>query len=150
MFDPITSFEVAEKASPSIPPRWGESTVATVSYGYGISVTPLHIISSFAAVVNGGIYHTPTLIKGKHQQGQRVLSEKTSATMRKLLRHVVTEGSGKRANVVGYEVAGKTGTANKLVNGKYKDKVHGTEFVVKNGLLKGTLKAFTSYILVKK
>ncbi len=129
LFDPITSFEVAEKASPSIPPRWGESTVATVSYGYGISVTPLHIISSFAAVVNGGIYHTPTLIKGKHQQGQRVLSEKTSATMRKLLRHVVTEGSGKRANVVGYEVAGKTGTANKLVNGKYKDKVVRTSFV---------------------
>lgn len=129
LFDPITSFEVAEKASPSIPARWGESTVATVSYGYGISVTPLHIISSFAAVVNGGIYHTPTLIKGKHQQGQRVLSEKTSASMRKLLRHVVTEGSGKRANVVGYEVAGKTGTANKLVNGKYKDKVVRTSFV---------------------
>ena len=129
LFDPISSFEVAEKANPSIPARWGEATVATVSYGYGISVTPLHIISSFAAVVNGGIYHAPTLIKDKHNVGERVLSEKTSAAMRKLLRHVVTEGSGKRANVVGYEVAGKTGTANKLVDGKYKNKVVRTSFV---------------------
>ena len=129
LFTPIDSFEVTEKAVPSIPSRWGEATVATVSYGYGISVTPLHIVSAFSAVVNGGIYHTPTLLKGQHDEGHRVLSAKTSATMKKLLRHVVTEGSGKRANVVGYEVAGKTGTANKLVNGKYKDKVVRTSFV---------------------
>ena len=63
LFDPIGSFEVTEKATPSVPNRWGEATTATVSYGYGVSVTPLHIISAFAAVVNGGIYHTPTLLK---------------------------------------------------------------------------------------
>ncbi len=129
LFAPIDSFEVTEKAAPGIPRRWEESTTATVSYGYGLSVTPLHIISAFAAVVNGGVYHTPTLIKGQHDEGKRVLSEKTSATMRKLLRDVVTKGSGRRANVPGYEVAGKTGTANKLVNGKYIDKKVMTSFV---------------------
>lgn len=129
LFTPIDSFEVTEKAAPGIPRRWGESTTATVAYGYGLSVTPLHIISAFAAVVNGGIYHAPTLIKDRHDEGKRVLSEKTSATMRKLLRGVVTKGSGRRANVPGYEVAGKTGTANKLVNGKYIDKKVMTSFV---------------------
>ncbi len=116
--------------SPSVPNRWGEATTATVAYGYGVSVTPLHIISAFAAVVNGGIYHTPTLLKTDHtDEGRRVLSAKTSAAMRKLLRGVVTKGSGKRANVPGYEVAGKTGTANKLVNGHYVDKKVMTSFV---------------------
>ena len=130
LFDPIGSFEVTEKATPSVPNRWGEATTATVSYGYGVSVTPLHIISAFAAVVNGGIYHAPTLLKtDRPDEGRRVLSAKTSAAMRKLLRGVVTKGSGKRANVPGYEVAGKTGTANKLVNGHYVDKKVMTSFV---------------------
>lgn len=129
LFDPLDSFEVTEKAAPSLPRRWGEATTATVSYGYGVSVTPLHIISAFSAVVNGGVYHQPTLLKNHHEEGRRVISAKTSAAMRKLLRGVVTKGSGRRANVPGYEVAGKTGTANKLVNGKYIDKKVMTSFV---------------------
>jgi len=130
LFDSISSFEVAEKASPSLPRRWGEETTATVAYGYGISVTPLHIISAFTAVVNGGFYHTPTLLKQTTlPQGKKIVSAKTSKAMRKLLRTVVTKGSGKRANVPGYEVAGKTGTANKLVNGRYVDKKVRTSFV---------------------
>lgn len=130
LLSPLSSFEVTEKASPSVPKRWGEETTATVSYGYGVSVTPLHIISAFAAVVNGGIYHAPTLIKQTTPaSGHRVLSAQTSKTMRKLLREVVLQGSGRRANVVGYEVAGKTGTANKLINGKYVDKKVMTSFV---------------------
>ena len=130
LFEPLDSFEVTEKASPSIPKRWGEETTATVSYGYGMSVTPLHIISAFCAMVNGGIYHTPTLLKhSEADKGHKVISSKTSKTMRKLLRGVVTKGSGKRANVAGYEVAGKTGTANKLVNGRYVDKKVMTSFV---------------------
>ena len=81
-------------------------------------------------MVNGGIYHTPTLLKtDRPDEGRQVLSAKTSAAMRKLLRGVVTKGSGKRANVPGYEVAGKTGTANKLVNGHYVDKKVMTSFV---------------------
>lgn len=131
-FDKVSSIEVAEKAKPLIPSneQWGESTIATVGYGYGISVTPLHLIAAFAPVVNGGIYHEPTLVKGaKNSKSHRVLSHNTSQQMRKLLRGVVVQGSGKRANVAGYEVAGKTGTAQKLVNGRYIDKKVMTSFL---------------------
>ena len=129
LFDEISSFEVAEKATPGVPGRWGDATTATVAYGYGLSLTPLHIISAFSAIVNGGIYHTPTLLKQHKGASRRVVSENTSATMRHLLRAVVTKGSGKNANVPGYEVAGKTGTANKLVNGSYVDKKVMTSFI---------------------
>lgn len=130
LFDPISDFEVAEKASPMLPRRWGESTTATVAYGYGVSVTPLHIITAFASIVNGGLYKTPTLLADNStRETHRVVSENTSKKMRQLLRGVVVDGSGKRANVLGYEVAGKTGTANKLVNGKYIDKKVMTSFI---------------------
>ena len=130
LFDTVEGFEVTEKAHPSLPKRWGEETTATVAYGYGISVTPLHLISAFSAVVNGGIYHTPTLLKrDTPQEGRKVMSLNTSKKMRQLLRGVVVKGSGKRANVAGYEVAGKTGTAQKLVNGRYIDKKVMTSFM---------------------
>ncbi|MBR1649259.1 MAG: penicillin-binding protein 2 [Alphaproteobacteria bacterium] len=130
LFDTIKSFEVTEKAHPSLPRRWGEETTATVAYGYGISVTPLHLITAFSAVVNGGTYYKPTLIKLDEQPtGKKVMAQKTSMTMRKLLRGVVVKGSGKRANVPGYEVAGKTGTALKLVKGNYIDKKVMTSFL---------------------
>lgn len=130
LFDTVEGFEVTEKAHPSLPRRWGEETTATVAYGYGISVTPLHLISAFSAVVNGGIYHTPTLLKKDNPPaGRKVMSLNTSKMMRQLLRGVVVKGSGKRANVAGYEVAGKTGTAQKLVNGKYIDKKVMTSFM---------------------
>ncbi len=131
-FTPVHGFEVAEKGVPLIPSekRWGEETTATVGYGYGISITPLHLVSAFAAVVNGGVYHAPTLVKDNDaKETRRVMSFNTSKQMRKLLRGVVTDGSGKRANVLGYEVAGKTGTANKLVNGRYIDKKVMTSFL---------------------
>ena len=123
--------EVPEKGQPIVPNRWGEGTIASVSYGYGLAVTPLHVITAFSAMVNGGLYHEPTLIKRSYEDdGKRVISYNTSVSMRKLLRLVVEEGSGKRANVKGYEVAGKTGTANKLSSeGKYVDKKVRTTFV---------------------
>ena len=99
--------------------RWGDVTMATISYGYGISSTPLHIISAFSGVVNGGIYHQPTLLQGVKRDGKRIISEKTSEDMRALLRAVVVRGTGRRANVDGYQVIGKTGTADKLENGRY-------------------------------
>ena len=124
--------EVAEKGKPLVPKRWSESTIATVAYGYGLAVSPLHVISGYAAMINGGIYHSPSFIKNgqKGKDGHRVISYNTSKSMRKLMRLVVTDGSGKRANVPGYEVGGKTGTANKLSeNGKYVDKLVRTTFV---------------------
>ncbi len=130
-FDEL-NFEITEKSKPIFPKRWGEGTIATVAYGYGLALTPMHVITAFSAVVNGGIYHEPTLLKNsdKKDNGYRVLSYNTSKQMRDLLRLVVTDGSGKRANVLGYEVAGKTGTANKLsANGKYNSKVVRTTFV---------------------
>ena len=129
---PLSDFEVAEKARPLFlsEKRWRDDSMATISYGYGISVTPLHIISAFSALVNGGIYHYPTIIKSQNEhQARRVISEQTSQNMRNLLRDVVVYGSGKHANVAGYQVIGKTGTALKLVNGKYKNKVVMTSFL---------------------
>ena len=131
-FDELQSLEIAEKSRPIVPKRWGEGTIATVAYGYGLAVTPMHLITAFSSVVNGGIYHAPTLLKKQNRadDGYRVISYNTSKQMRDLLRLVVTEGSGRRANVLGYEVAGKTGTANKLAaNGKYASKKVRTTFV---------------------
>ena len=128
--------ELIETAQPLVMPvnKWkmSDSAVATIGYGYGLSVSPLHLVSAFSAVVNGGIYHDPTVLalNGVQREGLRVMSDTTSKQMRKLLRAVVTEGSGKRANVAGYEVGGKTGTANKLdTNGKYVQKHVRTTFL---------------------
>lgn len=128
--------ELVETAKPLVPNknRWSvsDSTVATIGYGYGISVSPMHLIAAYAAVVNGGIYNNPSLVindkSGK--QGVRIISDTTSKQMRKLMRAVVTQGSGKKANVLGYEVGGKTGTANKLgPDGKYMKKKVNTTFL---------------------
>ena len=91
----------------------------------------MHLATAFSAVVNGGVYHQPSVLLSEKttSEGIQVLSKKTSENMRQLLRGVVVEGSAKRANILGYEVAGKTGTANKLVNGKYIDKKVMTSFL---------------------
>lgn len=118
-----SDLELPEIGAPQVPPTpWGQVTVATVAFGHGISVSPLQVATATSAVVNGGIFHPATLIAhepGQPITGQRVVSERTSQLMRRLMRMVVTEGSGKKADVAGYRVAGKTGTAEKVVNGKY-------------------------------
>lgn len=132
-WDKIENLEVYEKGRPlhRSEKSWQEDTVATTAYGYGISVTPLHIITAFSAVLNGGLYTPPTLIEeSSYRKTRRVISEQTSQDMRKLLRDVVIYGSGKNANITGYEVAGKTGTANKLdKNGRYIKGQNITSFV---------------------
>ena len=132
-FDKIENLEIYEKGRPlhRSEKTWQEDTVATAAYGYGISVTPLHIITAFSAVLNGGLYTPPTLIQeNTFRKTRRVISKQTSMDMRKLLRDVVIFGSGKNANIAGYEVAGKTGSANKLdKNGRYIQGQNITSFV---------------------
>jgi len=114
--------ELPETGHPLTPPRWREINMATIAFGHGISVTPLHLVSATAAMINGGIMREPTVLKrgeGWAQQGRRVISSETSAIMRRLMRLVVKEGTASKAEVAGYVVGGKTGTAEKQVGRRY-------------------------------
>ncbi|MDR5654114.1 peptidoglycan D,D-transpeptidase FtsI family protein [Ruixingdingia sedimenti] len=117
----------ASGGKPLLPRKWGDIASATISYGHGLSATPLHAAVGYAAMVNGGYLVRPTLLKGDAPaQGPRVISQKTSDQIRVMLRQVVTEGTARMADVPGYMVGGKTGTADKLKpngGGYYKDKV---------------------------
>ncbi|MCC6598549.1 MAG: penicillin-binding protein 2 [Alphaproteobacteria bacterium] len=116
-------FEVREVARPMVPSPWREVNTLTASYGHGVATTPVQTISAVASVVNGGYLIKPRLVlaedEGKASTDVRVVSEKTSNKMRELLRLVVTAGTGKNADVAGYRVGGKTGTAEKIINGRY-------------------------------
>jgi cell division protein FtsI (penicillin-binding protein 3) len=111
--------ELAENEHPRAPRAnaWREINTITISYGHGISVTPMHVATMAATVSNGGILRAPTLQAvpaGEPREGVRVFSERTSDIMRRLMRLAVTEGSGRSADVPGYFVGGKTGTAQKV------------------------------------
>ena len=124
--------ESSERGWPIVPQRWSEHTTMTVGFGHGLAVTPLHLIASYAALVNGGIAVTPTLLKrepGARPVQRRVISAETSAIMRMLLYAVVAEGTGRKAAVPGYLVGGKTGTAEKAIGGRYKRDSMITNFV---------------------
>lgn len=127
LLDP-TPLELVEAggATPLLPPKWSELSTLTIAYGHGISVSPVHLAVAYASVLNGGTRIKPTLIaRDDAPQGPRVVSEKTSAQMRNMLREVVKRGTASLAEVPGYAVAGKTGTADKPkpTGGYYKDKV---------------------------
>lgn len=103
--------------------EWSQITTMTVSYGHGIAVTPLHLASAYAALVNGGIWRPATLKRvqpGTYVPGRRVFKASTSARMRQLLRMIVSIGTGKNANAAGYRVGGKTGSAEKPGAGGYR------------------------------
>jgi cell division protein FtsI (penicillin-binding protein 3) len=119
----------APTGKPLLPRKWSELSTMTISYGHGLSDSPLHLAAAYASIVNGGTKVTPTLLKtDRVQQGPRVISEQTSATVRGILRQVVVRGTASYGDVPGYSVAGKTGTADKpLPTGGYaKDKVIAT------------------------
>ena len=102
----------AANARPLLPPRWGELATMTISYGHGVSTSPVNLAAAYAAMVNGGTMVRPTLLRrDAPQNGERVISEATSAAMRGLMRAVVTEGTASFGEVEGYAVGGKTGTA---------------------------------------
>lgn len=122
------SIEIPEVGAPLVPAPWREVHTMTASFGHGLAVSPLQLVSASASIMNGGILVTPTLVKDKaiSNQGKnsvRVVSEQTAHRMRQLMRLVVTDGTGGKAEVPGYNVGGKTGTADKNENGRYdKDK----------------------------
>ena len=125
--------ELPERARALTPGNnWGPLEVMTVGYGHGIAVTPLHLASGYATLFNGGIYRPATLLKVDRghppPRGVRVFTEETSYRMRALLRLVVTQGTGKKADAPGYRVGGKTGTAEKLLNGRYTSQAVVTTF----------------------
>ena len=130
-FEPVP-LEIVEATGgqPLLPPRWADISTVTISYGHGISTSPLHLAAGYAALANGGHYVTPTLIKQDGPRlGPRVMSERTAAQSVDMLRKVVTEGTASFGEVPGYHVGGKTGTADKPKargGGYYKDKVINT------------------------
>lgn len=114
------SLEVAEVGKPIIPNPWGRLATMTVGYGHGLAVTPLQLASGMASLINGGYLVHPTLIdKPAEQNRERVISQTTSDTMRALFRLAVTQGTGSHADVDGYRIGGKTGTAIKPKGGGY-------------------------------
>jgi len=127
---PLTT-QLPELAAPLWPRHWVRINTMTIAFGHGISVTPLHLATGSAAVVNGGILYQPSLVKrtSTSDAGKRVIQLKTSQQMRQLLRLNVIQGTGKNADVKNYDVGGKTGTAEKPSRGGYRQKALISSFV---------------------
>jgi cell division protein FtsI (penicillin-binding protein 3) len=127
-----TGIEMVEAsgAKPLVPANWSELSTMTISYGHGLSASPLHLAAAYATIVNGGTRVMPTLVRGAPiQRGPRVISPETSAIARDMLRQVVVRGTASFGEVPGYAVGGKTGTADKpreRGGGYYDDKVIAT------------------------
>lgn len=131
MMKPV-AIELSETGSPLSPNRWREINSMTISFGHGLAVSPLHLVAGVSAMVNGGIYRTPTLIRRNPSEtpiGKRVITAETSAKMRRLMRLVVKNGTGRNAAAPGYLVGGKTGTAEKVSGRGYKKKALISSFV---------------------
>ena len=114
--------ELPEVGWPMIPDPWREINTMTISFGHGLAVSPMQLASAVGAVAGDGIYRAPTLLARSPDEpvpGERVMSQETSLQMRWLMRQVVEEGTGGRADAPGYMVGGKTGTAEKAVGRGY-------------------------------
>lgn len=131
-FMKATPVELSEAPSgkPLLPRQWSEISTMTISYGHGLSSSPLHLAAGYASLLNGGTKVLPTLIRrDAPQYGPRIVSESVSERARDMLRQVVTRGTASFGEVAGYEVGGKTGTADKPKErggGYYKDKTIST------------------------
>lgn len=115
-----TDIELPESGRPLLPRVWTDVSAMTISYGHGLSVTPLQVVAAGAALVNGGFAVRPTFLRQARPAPRvRVLDGDTSDAMKALLRLVVEQGTGRNADVPGYPVMGKTGTAEKATVGGY-------------------------------
>ena len=134
-----TSLELPETrlTVPQSPRKWKSLDMATASYGHGIAVSPIHLAAAYSSLVNGGYKVNPTLLlkdkkitdKVEHEQKNQVIRNATSSIVRSLLNRVVVDGTAKDSNFGGYNVGGKTGTAEKpnpVGGGYYEDKVIST------------------------
>ena len=115
--------ELPESAEPIVPKHWGELNTVTIAFGHGLSVAPLQAVMGIAAAVNGGLLIPPTFLKrdesAAHALAKQVLKPETSREMRYLMRLNAEKGTATKANVAGYYIGGKTGTAEKVINGRY-------------------------------
>ncbi len=115
--------ELPEVAKPTEPKEWKKLHSITISFGHGASTTPLQTAVAAAALMNGGKLIQPTFMPRTAEEANAiavpVVSNQTSEAMRYLFRMNVEKGSGRQAGVPGYDVGGKTGTAEKVVNGRY-------------------------------
>jgi len=115
--------ELPESAEPLIPKHWGELNTVTIAFGHGMSVAPLQAVMGVAATLNGGWLIPPTFLKRSESEAKalakQVLKPETSIKMRYLMRLNAEKGTATSANVPGYYVGGKTGTAEKVINGRY-------------------------------
>jgi cell division protein FtsI (penicillin-binding protein 3) len=130
-FHERSPIQLRESAGTLYPRTWDRGAVLTTGFGHSIAVTPLHLASSYAALVNGGLWRPATLLRlgeGQVPAGERVFSAETSYRMRQMLRLIVTNGSGRRAEAPGFRVGGKTGTAEKAGAGGYSRSVNVSTF----------------------
>jgi len=115
--------ELPESAEPLVPKRWGELNTMTIAFGQGLNVAPIQAVMAVCALVNGGKMMPPTFLPRTQEEAEkishRVVSEQTSESMRYLMRSNATHGSASFANIPGYYVGGKTGTADKIIHGHY-------------------------------
>jgi cell division protein FtsI (penicillin-binding protein 3) len=126
------SIELPEVGAPLIPHPWREIDTMTAGFGHGLAITPLQLVNGVAALVNGGVLRPATLeYRGEENPapGKPVLAGKTSRQVRGLMRQVVLHGTGANADVPGYKVGGKTGTAEKLVRGRYNENARISSFI---------------------
>lgn len=132
LLDPM-KLDIKEVGYPLVPNPWREVSTMTAAYGHGLSTTPMQMSAAVATIVNGGMSVQPSLVKrdnnGAVKSDVQIISKKTSDEMRKLLRLVVTEGTGRNADAKGFSVGGKTGTAEKSINGRYQKKKLISSFV---------------------
>ncbi len=128
--DHALDLEFGTTERPLLPPKWGLLERATISFGHGISVTPMHLLLGVNAMTNGGIYIYPTLLKRGVGpiHGERVLDDEISARLRDVMFNIAEQTSGRQARVAGIQIGGKTATAEKYENGRINHKKNLTAF----------------------